>query len=94
MNIVRMRSGVFEIENAIMKVDGVLVEALKPLGYRQGAGESVDHAVLGELDPVLQIDIGIDEVGEEATDLIVVHQSRHIVYITVQARTRIHRAIS
>ena len=94
MNIVRMRSGVFEIENATAKVDGVLAEVLQPLGYRECAGESIDHAVSGELDPVLQIDIGIDEVGEEATDLIVVHQSRQIVYITVQAHTRIHRAIS
>ena len=89
-----MRSRVFEIENATAKVDGVLAEALQPLGYMQGAGESIDHAVLSELDPVLQIDIGIDEVGEEATDLIVVHQSRHIFHMTIQARTRIHRTIS
>ena len=56
-DVVRVRREVFVSKNAPLEIRRVPAEALYLLEYRQGAALSVDHAILRELDLVLQIEI-------------------------------------
>lgn len=65
----------FIVNNAFAKFGGILAEALQSLGYRQCARQPVDHAVTGELNFVLQVDAGTDEVCKATRDLTTTWQS-------------------
>ena len=65
-----MRVGSFVVEDSVAKIEGVLAEAFLLLRYREHARIPVHHAVLGEFDLVLQVCLGLDEVGKVTTDLI------------------------
>ena len=79
VDIVRVRIEIFMVKNAVAKFGGILAEALQSLRYRQCAGQSVDHAVPGELDPVLQVDIGIDKICKAARYLTTFQQSPNLL---------------
>ena len=70
----------FIVKNAVAKFEGILAEALQSLGYRQCARQSVDHAVKDELNFVLQVDAGTDEVCKATTDLTTMWQSFQLLW--------------
>ena len=61
LDVVWMLVGGVMVKYSIAKVDGILAEALQSLGHGQRAGIAVDHAVLGERDAVLEVEVGVDD---------------------------------
>ena len=59
---------------------------MQSLGHGQSAGFAIDHAVLSEFDPVLEVDIGTDKAGEGAMDLMIAYLSATGLIKTGSAR--------